>query len=54
MNNKKGRYVMKLLLATLMIRFLAELVSNKRKDLNVKDADVMDQLVRHPAEFQLR
>jgi hypothetical protein len=45
---------MKFLLVVLAIHFVAELVGHKNK--NVKDNEVggEDQLIRHPAEFELR
>ena len=51
---KKGRYVMKLLLIVLTIRFIVELISNKRNDNRNKNDEVMNENIRHPAEYQLR
>ncbi|MBK7291734.1 MAG: hypothetical protein KBF82_13570 [Chitinophagaceae bacterium] len=51
---KKGRYVMKFLLVVLAIRFIVELISNKRKENKNSDAEVLNKNIRHPAEYQLR
>lgn len=51
---KQGRYVMKFLLAVLAIHFIGEWISNKRKDKEIDNADVSNETVRHPAEFDLR
>jgi len=45
---------MKFLLIGLIIRFLIELVSNKKKIIDTNDADVITGRVFHPAEFALR
>lgn len=43
---------MKFLLIVLAVHFIAEVISNKRKNIN---SDVeMNNNVRHPAEYQLR
>jgi len=44
---------MKFLLAVLAVHFIAELFSSKKK-VKEKEADVSGDLVRHPAEFELR
>ena len=45
---------MKFLLLVLIIRFLVELVSNKKNSTDTNDADVITGRVFHPAEFALR
>ena len=46
---------MKFLLAVLAIHFIGELISNKRKDKRINEADEMnDERVYHPAEYELR
>ena len=45
---------MKFLLAVLAIHFIGEWISNKRKDKRNDNADVRNETVRHPAEFDLR
>jgi hypothetical protein len=45
---------MKFLLIALGIRVAVKIVSTKRKKTNLNKADVMNELVRHPAEFELR
>lgn len=46
--------MMKFLLVVLVIRFLAEMVSNKKNSTGTNDADVMTGRIFHPAEFALR
>jgi len=46
--------MMKLLLVGLIIRFLVELVSYKKSNIDPNDADVITRKVFHPAEFALR
>ncbi len=41
-------------LVGLIIRFLIELVSNKKNIMNTNDADVITRRVFNPAEFALR
>lgn len=49
----KGRYVMKFLLAVLAVHFVVELFSSKKK-INENEVKVPNDIVRHPAEFELR
>jgi hypothetical protein len=51
---RQGRYVMKFLMSVLFIRFVIDLVSNKK---NITDANKKDPgpgRILHPAEFALR
>lgn len=48
---KKGTYVMKFLLIVLAVHFVAEIFSKRKEN---KGADVMNERVLHPAEFNLR
>ena len=50
----KGRDAMKFLMTVLIIRFVFELVSNKKNISNADDADVRTGRIFHPAEFALR
>jgi hypothetical protein len=50
---RRPEVTMKFLMIVLAIRFIAELVSNKRKNNN-NDANVMNEKIIHPAEFALR
>jgi hypothetical protein len=45
---------MKFLIFVLITRFVIELVSNKKDKPHVSEADVMNEKIRHPAEFNLR
>ena len=45
---------MKFLLAVLAIHFIGELISNKRKDKRIHEADEINERVYHPAEYELR
>lgn len=45
---------MKFLMFVLITRFVIELVSNKKGGTHVNDADVMNERILHPAEFNLR
>ena len=45
---------MKVLLITLAIRFVVELISNSRKYRKENEAENENEIVRHPAEFDLR
>ncbi len=45
---------MKFLLVVLAIHFIGELISNKRKDKRIIEADEMNERVYHPAEYELR
>jgi len=45
---------MKFIMMVLAIRFIAELIGNKRKNINVLVKDQKDEIVRHPAEYGLR
>jgi len=45
---------MKFLLITLAIRFIIELFSNKSKTGHEAKNDETNELVRHPAEYELR
>jgi hypothetical protein len=45
---------MKFLLAVLAIHFIGELISNKRKDKRISEADEINERVYHPAEYELR
>ena len=45
---------MKFLLIVLTIRFLAEMVSNNKKNTDKNDADLRTGRIFHPAEFALR
>ena len=45
---------MKFLMFALITRFVIELVSNKKDRAHVSESDVMNEKVRHPAEFNLR
>lgn len=46
--------MVKYLLVVLIIRFTVELIANKRKGNKVTDVDVLNDAIRHPAEYQLR
>ena len=45
---------MKFLLIVFAIHVIGELISNKRKDGKVDKAEVRNENIRHPAEFDLR
>jgi hypothetical protein len=45
---------MKFLLVVLAIHFVGELISNKTKNENKTGMDERSELIRHPAEFELR
>jgi hypothetical protein len=45
---------MKFLLVVLAIHFVGELISNKRKNENKIEMDERNEVIRHPAEFELR
>jgi hypothetical protein len=45
---------MKFLMFVLITRFVIELVSNKKNRTQVNDADVMNEKIFHPAEYNLR
>jgi hypothetical protein len=45
---------MKFLLIVLAIHFIGELVSNKRKKDNIIETGEKDEMIRHPAEFEIR
>jgi len=45
---------MQFLLVVLTILLTLELINNKRKDNNENNAGEMNDVVRHPAEFELR
>jgi hypothetical protein len=44
---------MKFLLAVLAVHFVVELFSSKKK-VNANEVNVLNDTVRHPAEFELR
>lgn len=45
---------MKFLLAVLIIHFIVELIINRKKENSSNDTEVMNELTRHPAEYELR
>ena len=45
---------MKFIMIVLTIRFIAELISNKRKRGDYNSQDEMNEVIRHPAEYGLR
>jgi hypothetical protein len=45
---------MKFIMMVLAIRFVAELIGNKRKKIMENRIDGPAEIVRHPAEFGLR
>ena len=46
--------MMQFLLVGLIIRFLVELLSYKKSNIDSNDADMITRKVFHPAEFALR
>ena len=52
--NQGKEVAMKFIMMVLAIRFIAELIGNKRKNINVNVKDQKDETVRHPAEYGLR
>ena len=53
-SNQGKEVAMKFIMTVLAIRFIAELIGNKRKNINVNVKDQKDETVRHPAEYGLR
>jgi len=45
---------MKFLLIVLAIHCIGELISNKRKDKRINEAEEINEKVYHPAEYELR
>ena len=45
---------MKFLLIVFALHVIGELISNKRKNSKLDETEVMNENVRHPAEFDLR
>jgi hypothetical protein len=45
---------MKFLLIVLAVHFVVELISRKRKETKNSETELMNDAVRHPAEFELR
>lgn len=45
---------MKFLMFVLITRFVFELVSNKKNKTHLSEADMMNEKIFHPAEFNLR
>jgi len=45
---------MKFMMIVLTIRFIAEVISNKRNKISHKGRDEMTESVRHPAEYGMR
>ncbi|HEV7781661.1 MAG TPA: hypothetical protein VGO58_10375 [Chitinophagaceae bacterium] len=41
-------------MVVLAIHLVGELISNKRKNNKAGEAEVMNEKIRHPAEFDLR
>ena len=50
----EGRYAMKFLIAVLSIRFLIELVSNKKNEIEISEENENSARTIHPAEYLLR
>ena len=46
--------VMKILLLALGIRTVIEILRNKKNETNATKVDVVNKMVRYPAEFELR
>ena len=45
---------MKFLMIVLAVHFVAEMISNKRKQINNDDACEKEEKILHPAEFDMR
>jgi hypothetical protein len=45
---------MKFLMIVLAVHFAAEVISNKRKEINGNKADEKEKKILHPAEFDMR
>lgn len=52
--DKSKQVAMKFLVIVLVIRFIIQLVSNKRNNTNTNDAGAGKVKIFHPAEFGLR
>jgi hypothetical protein len=51
---KERRCAMKFLMIVLVVHFVAEVIGNKRKEVNEGKADEKDEKILHPAEFNMR
>jgi hypothetical protein len=45
---------MKFLMIVLAVHFVAEMIANKRKDINDNNSGETNETVLHPAEFNMR
>jgi hypothetical protein len=45
---------MKFLMIVLAVHFVAEVIGNRRKEINDNRADGKDEKILHPAEFNMR
>ncbi len=45
---------MKFVMIVLVIRFVAELISSKRKKVAISEGNERNEKILHPAEFELR
>ena len=52
--NQGKEVAMKFIMVVLAVRFIAEVIGNKRKSIKDDNQAAMNELVRHPAEYRLR